>query len=72
MMLKAVDNDRRNLALFHDEFRGPRSDTVDQLHCTASFTLGSWVISHRLDSLPSAVPLSFLRSSPRLAGALLR
>ncbi|GFU25260.1 RNA-directed DNA polymerase from mobile element jockey [Trichonephila clavipes] len=40
--------------------------------CTASFTLGSEVIFHRLDSRPSAAPSSFLRSSPLPAGALPR
>ncbi|GFV77406.1 hypothetical protein TNCV_3378521 [Trichonephila clavipes] len=50
----------------------PRHDERTLLHCTASFTLGSEVISHSLDSQPSAVPSSFLRSSPSPAGALLR
>ncbi|GFV91016.1 hypothetical protein TNCV_1248991 [Trichonephila clavipes] len=54
MMLKATDNDRRHLALCHDEFRGLRSGL-----CRSDLSLDTYILSQQsptLNSSPSCNP----------------
>ncbi|GFV49846.1 uncharacterized protein TNCV_1391281 [Trichonephila clavipes] len=57
MVLKAMTNDRRHLALCHDAFRGPRSGFADQVALVTTITLSkqlpTLLITRQVDNLDS-------------------